>query len=451
MSSAADISAAHHQPSPGSDAALAGGWTWPEARAACDDHARGNFVRSWQFALDAPTFPPIRAALEQRFAPPCGLPWSVEGSERAPGRFETEAARATWSEHLHRLLKSTLRDVALMGFSVWQHPITVNPDTLRHEVTTIERWPLSAVRYTAVPFMDPWSPGKWICGYYAIVFGDGDSIGDVLWGNSKVNFRFVQLPAPGKTDGHWTVIGEGDRPHEGGAVRSLDVPFVAGQLGARSRANLLKTLGRQSPVGILPGQTPVLSDEGKAMARVIGGIGIAADGAVLPGGSDIKGFSITTPTASLFIDDAQLTQLSVALAILGRGGALGKEDAQYPSPVEAEVPEDLVRADVGIIERAGSVLLQLVAGLNNDALPEPIRLCGHMPDTEGAAAVKARQEQEKREAEKLVAFWAAVKAERDAGFTIDSKRLGSIAARCGVEAPELPPAAPPAAPSASPA
>jgi len=461
------------QAPPGSDAALARGWTWPEARRACDIHARGAFVDSWQFCQDVETLPAVRAAVRQLLASPCGLPWTTEGPDRAPGRFETEAAQAVWKKFRHRLLKPILRDLGLMGFTVLQHPITINPATLRHEITTIERFPLSAIRHTSYPLPDPWGPpGSYLYGYYAVIFGFGESIGDVLYPQlaaareqllgramagdqsagfaygeivappAGVNFRYIQLPRPGETseDGRWTVLGNGDRPHETeGAIRALDVAYVAGTLAPRSRSGLLKTLGRQVPVASLPGTTPVDSPEGKAAEAVVAGMGVTAAGAVLPGGTTLTGFAFTTPTAHFYVDDAQLTERAVALAVLGRAGALGKTDAQYPSPVEAEVPEDLVRDLVGAVERGISALFNHVARRNNDALPEPIRVCGHMPDTEQVARRDA-------EGKAMLQVAAVLKAEGDAGCSVTQDRAAYLTRR--LVAPD---AQPPVVAAASPA
>lgn len=449
------------QPQPGSDAALALGWTWPAARQACDDHKRGTFALSWQLWLDCDSLPAIRAAKAQRLASPCGLPWEVKGSTRAPGRYEVEGARGTWVHHLRRLVRPTLSDVIGMGFSVWQHPSAINPATLRREIITIERWPLSQVRFTATPFPDVWNPGKWIERYYAVQFGIGESLGAVMYGpqnptigrvpadayvpgGNGVWVRFIQLPRPGETDGHWTVVGEGDMPHMDGAICALDVSYVGGAILKRSGFNLTKTLGRQSPVGKLPGTTPVDSPEGKALEKVVAGLGATTAGAVLPGGADIGAFSLTTQNAGLFPEFSGMNLEDIELAILGRSGTMAKEDAQYVAakgPVQ-RVPEKLIRADVNLIERAASRLFTTVAEQNTPGAN--VVLDGHLPDTEQDERVKARQERETAEAKKLQEFWKAVAAERDIGFEFQptpegQARLDMLAVRCGVVAPRIPP------------
>lgn len=453
------------QAQPGSDAALALGWTWPAARQACDDHKRGTFTLSWQLWTDMDSLPAIRAAKEQRIAAPDGLPWEVLGPDRAPGRLERDSARRVWRDHMRRILRGTFEDVIGMGFSVWQHPSAVNPVTLRREVVTVERFPLSQIRFTATPFPDVWEPGRWINRYYAIQFGVGETIGTTMYGPQTlfgnavgpipdaarvpgangVWFRFVQLPNPGETDGHWTVIGEGDQPHLHGAVTALDVAYVGGSILKRAMFNLAKTLGRQSPVGELPPSTPVDSPEGKDLEKVVAGLGTTTAGAVLPGGAKIGAFSLTTQNAELFPSFAGLNLEDVELAILGRSGTMAKEDAQYVAakgPVQ-RVPEKLIRRDVGQIERAASRLFQTIAEQNTDR-PGRIYLTGHLPDTEQEERIAARQKREQMEATKLQEFWKAVEAERDVGFDFPptpegQARLDILAVRCGVVAPKIPP------------
>jgi hypothetical protein len=431
----------------GSDAIWAAGWTPEEARLAVDEHKRGTFRWSWQLSIDCTSYPPIRAALEQRISGASSLPWTVDGPERAPGRLETEAARQIWAEHLERLVDSTLIDVAMMGFSVWHHPLTVDPDTLRTVIAPlslgaapgdglpwvqplggVQRWPLSAVGYTAYPLAG-------VIGYYAILRGG----------------QRVQLPRPGETRGPWTVIGTGkggDQPHLRGAVTALDVPFTAGMLSMRARSNLGVSAGRASPTYELPPDVPVRTTVDGKPARGIGeeaadtlaALGAEQTAAIFPHGGKLDKFELTTTgAAEYFSSDLRDSMLMVALAVMGRGGALGKTDAQYQGPTEMETPEALERRDVGGLERGASGLFAELARANIGPDAVAPRLNGHLPDEGDANRVKAEQDAAKGEADKLKAFHAALYAERSNGFEVDQPRIDVIAAACGVTAPTLPP------------
>jgi len=442
-----NFTAALSQPQPGSDAALALGWAWPAARQACDDHKRGTFELSWQLWLDMSSLPAIKAAVEQRLASPCGIPWEVIGPTRAPQRFETEAARSTWQKHLARLLRATLSDVIGMGFSVWQHPSAVNPATLRREIVTVERWPLSRVRYTATPFPDVWNPGQWIERYYAIQFGIGPSMGSTLYGPQDARIgalgmdgeyqkipdaaylagaagvwvRFIQLPRPGETDGHWTMIGEGDQPHMNGSITALDVSYVGGAILTRSGYNLSKTLGRQSPTMELPPGVMPNEPEGKDAGKVLANIGVSPTGGVFQHGSKLSAFALTAQNADLFPAFKAGTLEDVELAILGRSGTMSKEDAQYVAakgPV-VRVPEKLIRRDVGVVEKGASLLFTSIARQNVGDIDE-IHLVGKLPDTEQDERKMAKGARMKLVAEIL-------KAEGDAGCVVSQERAAAVA------------------------
>jgi hypothetical protein len=448
----------------GSDAVWAAGWTPAEARLAVDQWKRGTFRWGWQLSLDVTGYPPIRAALEQRLATPSALPWTVEGGTRAPGRLETEAAKLLYEEHLARLLRSTLRDLALCNIAVWHHPLTVNDETLRAEVMPylpiapegmvteggpawgvpvggVLRWPLSAVGWTAYPI-------RGIVGYYAIAQGN----------------RWIQLPRPGTTVGEWTVVGEGDMPHVDAPICSLDMSFTAGMLAMRARSNLGVSAGRASPIGTMPEDVPVHTTDangaqvqgpGEDAAATLAALGVEQQGALFPHGFELDKFELTTTgAAEYFSTDLRDSILMVALAILGHGGALAKTDAQYQSQEgrEVDVPEALTRRDVRAIERAANGLFAMLAEINS-GLPaaRAPTLQGHLPDADQADRIKVEQAQAQAEAEKLQAYHAAVFAERSNGLAIDQERANAIAAKCGVDAPTLPPGGlPPVQPAETP-
>ena len=468
MPQPANWTADFFQPQPGSDAALALGWTWLAARAASVDHKRGDFALSWQLWTDMDSLPAIRAAKGRRLASPSGLPWEVVGPTRAPGRLETEAAQDLWERHGRRLLKSTLSDIVGEGFSIWQHPAT-----RRREVIAIERWPISQVRFTPTPFPDVWQPGKWIERYYAIQYGVGESLGAVMYGpqtlrpvpsgaylpgGNGVWVRFIQLPRPGETDGHWTFVADpigADQPHLSGAVTALDVPYVGGAIMSRSMYALSKTLGRQGILGKMPPETQVqgaaqqgqpadgLSPEGRAMRRTVAGFGLTEGEAVIPHEADIKAVEITGQTAGLFPSFAALNLRDVEMAILCHAGTTAKQDAQFvpKDGVETKVPQHLERADVRTIRNGFERLVNLLAMEN--AGVEGIELRDHLPNAEDDERLAAKQLRDKTEADKHKSAHAALYAERANGFDFPptpegQADLDALFARFGCRAPKIP-------------
>lgn len=440
----------------GSDAVWAAGWTPAEARLAVDQFRRGSSFRwGWQLSLDAPGYPPIKSALEQRLATPCGLPWGVSGGARAAARVEAEAARLLFVQHLARLIRTTLRDLAMCGLSVWHHPLAVDPDTLRTEIAPyhpaaiadptlvppgvpvggVQRWPLSAVGWTPYPV-------RGVMGYYAIAQGN----------------QWIQLPRPGTTEGEWTVVGEGDMPHLDAAICSLDMPFTAGMLAMRARSNLGQSAGRASPIGYMPEDVPVhtppdangnaVQGPGEDAAETLAALGTEQTAALFPHGFKVDKFELTTTgAAEYFASDLRDLLMMVSLAVSGHAQALGKTDAQYQSQEgrEVDVPEALTRRDVRAIERAADGIFAMLAEMNSGLPAEKApKLEGHLPDADQAERVKAQQEQDQREAEKHAKAHAALYAERSNGFDFPptpegQARLDALFARFGCLAPKIPP------------
>jgi hypothetical protein len=418
----------------GSDAVWAAGWTPAEARLSVDQFKRGTFRWGWQLGIDCTSYPPIKCALDQRLATPCGLPFEVTGPTRAPARFETEAARRRWHKHINRLKRSTLRDLAMFGLSVWHHPLAVDGETGRVEVAPfvqgqkfnpdqtgggldlsawgvdyggVQRWPLSAVGWTAYPLLG-------VIGYYAITLGG----------------QRIQLPRPGETVGEWTVVGEGDQPHLDGSICSLDMEFTGGMLTRRARANLGVSAGKASPWYDMPDAVAVGDPEGLAAQDVMRGLGSEQAAAVFPSGGKHGVFELTTAgAADYFSKDLRDSILMVALAIMGRGSALAKTDAQYQGPTEKDVPEALVRRDVVALERAFNGIASMLAEMNSgiDEADAP-KLNGHLPDEEQIA----RRESEGKA---MIQVAQILKAEGDAGCAVTQVRASAIAHRLGTMAP----------------
>lgn len=425
----------------GSDAVWAAGWTPAEARLGVDQWKRGTFRWAWQLGIDSLSHPAIKCAEADRSAEAESLPWDVGGPDRAPGRIEKEAAAQLFDLHLRRLIRSTLFDLGMFGMSVWHHPLTIDPETLRTEIAPltigpgdgawaqpiggVQRWPLSAVGWTAYPLLG-------VLGYYAIGLGG----------------ERIQLPRPGETSEEWTVVGRGDMPHVvDAAIVALDMPFTGGMLTMRARNNLGISAGRASPIGYLPDDEAVNGAIGKEAQLTLAGMGEEQAAALFPAGMKVDKFELTTVGAAEYFHTDLLDLLMlVSMVLRGHAGALAKLDAQYQPKAgqEENLPQALVRRDVTSIERAASGIFAMLA-LRNAGLPaeRAPKLCGHLPDADQAARIEAEQKRQITEAEKLAKFHNAVSVERANGFQFigpeGQKRLEAIAKRCGVEAPILPP------------
>ncbi len=430
----------------GVDVAWASGWNAELASGAVASHMRGSFYASNQLTKDLPRYPPIRAALAQRVSAARSAEYSVTGPTRAPGRIETEAAQVLWfGDHvepekprseedpvddarsdasrraargpLARLQKSTFRDLAMMGFSVWQHPIRVNPITLRHEIESIERWPLGAVEYVANGVDEE--------GYYAI-----DATGN-----------YLPLPKPGSTDGHWTVVGEGDRPHEDGAAISLDMSFIAGMRARRAFANMIDTMGKASPLCELPDEVSPDEQEGKDMLAMVKALGTKQAAGVHRKGGKVYPFEVTSRTGDLLPQVTDEQARMVAWALLGHDATISRGDV-YNDPTAQSVPQDLTREDVRAFALACSNLFEVLARLNVGADVEAPRLVAVLPDVDQDARRKAANERraalDAHRTAQLAAGKAAaeqITAERAAGVVMDDARVAQIYETAGLAVP----------------
>jgi hypothetical protein len=394
----------------GVEDAWAAGWNMVTARAAVDAHMTGTFVYSWQLRIDAPRYPPIRAALNQRIAAARSATYIVVGPERAPGRFETEEAERLQSL-LEDLERSTFADLAMMGFSVWQHPIEIDPVTLRHRVTMIERWPLAAVERTS------WD-GRGPEGYFAIT-KEGDRI---------------PLPKPGTTDGHWTIVGEGDQPHLDGAILALDASYVAGQMARRAFSNLTNTLGKASVVGELPDTIATTDPAGVDMLKMVKSLGTTQTAGVHQKGARVYAFEVTTRTGELLPDMTNDQVRMVAWALLGHDASITRGDTVYNDPTAQAVPEDLTREGVKVYTGAVNSILALLSRLNIGAEAEPPKLVGVLPDSDQDARLKAAAERAKGRAERHALLIAAIEAERGLGL-VTQQRVNLLAAEFDAPAP----------------
>jgi hypothetical protein len=399
---------------PGVEAAWASGWTPTSARAAVDAHKLGQFTWTYQLAIDCTSYPPIKAALDQRLAEPEALPWAIEGSTRAPGRFETEAAVELWEEDLQPLVRSTLRDHALLGMAVWQHPIVWDDVFERFTVSSVEWWPLSAVVYLPFGWLDDLRPG-----YYAI-----NNLGER-----------IRLPKPGTTDGHWTVLGEGNVPHLDGAICALDVSFTKGQLARRAEANLSDAIGRASVVGELPPDVNINSPEGKDMLAMLRDLGSKIRVGIHMSKARVYPFEIATQTGELFPQLLEGDARHVAWALLGVDATLGRGENVYNDPTLQSVPQHLKRRDVGTVERGASNLFAAISALNQGERAQPPRLVGHLPDAEQDARRESVQKRRaaddahlRAEVDRLATFSATLAAARAAGFTVDQQYVEELAA-----------------------
>lgn len=269
-------------------------WTPPQARQAVTFHLKGWPYLSAALARDAPRYPPVMGAIRQRTAAPLRTSFAVEGPDRAPGRFAVEDLQDIFDEQFRPSYDEKLRDLAFLGGHVIHQHWEL--DAKRGlEVPRLKRWPHEAIVWQGA---SPGRPGGW----YAITADSG----------------MVRI-VPG--DGHWIVLGHGERWHEMGAIVALGLTFVGGELARRDEAGLSEAAGRSAPVAELPDKVKVNDEQGRAVQAAMIDLGRARKGIVVPNGTKITPFSIASDT-DFFEKNLQGMLQHVSFAILGQSGTM---------------------------------------------------------------------------------------------------------------------------------
>ncbi len=312
------------------------GYTPPEAREAVLAHLRGWMYQSASLARHCLRQAYISGALARRSAPTLRTQWSQNVSDRGPKWAGADLDDA-FVRQFRPGLEEKLRDVSMLGGSILHiHYIDDVKAGVRRP--RLKRWPHEAIYWRAE---SPGYPG----GYYAVTSDSG----------------LVRI-TPG--DGHWAFIAHGERWHEFGAILSLGEIFPPSKLAERDEAGLSEAAGRASPWATLPEGVPVggpvdtkdaaavsKAAIGGAVQKMVAGLGRARTGAVVPFGTKIEGFEITSDTQ--FFDRYSLRQLmKIGYAIMGIPSPGPGAESHYTPIVGWSVDEALVDKDHEAIVRA---------------------------------------------------------------------------------------------------
>ncbi len=377
--------------------ALIAGWNVSTVRGAIDAHDTGSsFVLSGGLAVVASRYPWIFAALRQRKAPPLGLSREVYGGDsgsalRAKQGF-SRVARA-----IERLHGDIFDGHAQLGFQVLQHVWRPSADASTIEPTT-KLWPSSCV------WLNPRSGGlESITTEGRIPIIDGD--------------------------GHWTIIGAGQRPFLNGAVRAYGENWAGARYAQRDEEALSAYLGRLCPIGILPAAILPNTPEGDAFDAAVKDLGEAQSGAVFPTGSQITTLpNVDAGAAQLFAGLLERRGRACAMVILGTDGTISKgSPGVYTSPLFGEVAFAVVREDTAHagagISRLGAVYGAVNYGLSEEESPGYRWL---LPDPTEADRRKALAEAD-------LALAATLTAWKAAGIEITPERANALAKRYGAD------------------
>jgi hypothetical protein len=394
-----------------------GGRTLPIARVDIETHDSGDsFLGSSILAIASTRFPAVYTALGVRCAPAIALPRQVDGGARGLARIVREEVEAQLCPRQGLLpspcFPSTLWgaisiDLALMGFAVLQH-VYGPPDAAGRRRVYTRRWPTWAVYYQ--PYRRT----------YVALTNEGNV--DIL------------------NDGKFTLIGKTDIPHLQGAIRALMLPTLDGAQVIQARAQWIDRFSDPKFIATLPPDIAARSDIGLALQAALKIIRGPGGFGVLPHGTGFQAVGLDSKASTCF-KEALESDNSYISAILT--GVDTTADAGVYKPLvfwgilRSTVGDDLAAINRGVNQ--GHVYpftrFNYEAGIEEaDARgiwTDPV-LSTPLPDPEADARHEAN-------AKKQQAFYAAVKAERDAGGNPDQDRIDALAEQHGASPFVLPP------------
>lgn len=390
------------------------GFDLQRVRRAISLHRIGNFLESSTLAMVCLGFPPVMTAVGQRMAPALALPRMIRSGNRGLSRVlgaEIEKQICP-REGLYpsdyfpsSLFGVTQFDIAMMGFSVWQHAFGApDPETGIMPLYT-RRWPTWAVQYY-----------RYRRTYVAIT--DSGPV-DIL------------------NDGKFTLIGDSEEPHFMGAVLAISEEALDGISTRNARGHYIDAYGNPKWIGIMPeGQGPN-SKEGDAMMDALATLRAPDGWGIIPYGSDVKLEGLDAGKSTVLKDALDSNWKSVTSVLLGSDGTTSRGAGVYTSPIFEHVARYVVDRDIHAIVRGanqGHVRTYLehnyalsiaeASGWVDPVLDIPL------PDPDADARIKSY-------ADRLVRFHEIVEKERQAGFLVTQERANQIAASLEIDPPTL--------------
>lgn len=390
------------------------GFDLKRVRSALSLHRIGNFIESSLLCQVVLGFAPVMAALSQRMAPALALPRHIRAGTRGLSRRlgEDIEAQITPRDGLipsdyfpSTLYGSTIFDLAMMGFSVWQHAFgEPDPDTGIRPLYT-RRWPTWAIQYYRYRRT------------YVAITTDGPV--DIL------------------NDGKFTLIGDSEEPHFFGAILALAEEAFDGLCTRRARASFIDRYGNPKWIATMPPNVAPRTPEGDAMMQALATIRGPDGFGIVPNGTtvDIKG--LTTADSKTMGDALASNWQHIAATLLGSDGTMTRGTGVYSAPIFAGVRRDLVDRDLRCVVRGvnqghiGTWLrynyAETIAAAGNWIQPA---LDIPLPDPDADARIKSYGDRVKR-------FHEIISAERSAGFEITQDRVNQLAGSLEIDVPVL--------------
>lgn len=421
-------------------------WTLAEIFAARDAQIRGQFAKPAQMAVSMRTNAAIGVARRGRLAPQKCIKVELVPAKGAGSTAMHGEADALYGDAGIAFTPGTRADVegclvdhgVAFGYNTW----TVREDGSRTDVE-VRFWPIEHVRWDElrgcyVTRVDPTTPAE----------PPGDE-GVSYLGSGEVEIVHG--------DGRWIIWSLADhRPHQqDAAILDACVVWATNAFSNRDWAKSSVAHGNVKMLGTMPDGSALQDENGdtpeaKAMIALMRDMaGGDETVGLLPGGAKADFVAPAGTNYQVFSELVLSSERLAARIYLGTDGVLGSNGGG-PGVDIGElfgVATTKVQGDLSAISRGlqtGSI--EIWAALNFGSSEKAPTHRYMIPDAD-ADADKASL------ATRRQAFYADLKAAKDAGAVVDQAFVNALAAQYDVEPIRLPeaPAAAPAAPSAAPA
>lgn len=375
-------------------------WEVPTILGVRNEHMRGEFSRSTVLAAAMKTCPPIYSSLMNRIAPPSGLARRIVG----PSEDIREQAAAWFGPRslAFAAVPDGFETQAMMGQAIFQNVWSTRDDGSRRDVH-LEPWPSEAVVVDA-------TTGRFKAltrdGLVDIVHGDGK------WVVAKLHYA---------------------KSWQWGAIVALAGLWPENALTRRDRNQAVEAHGQIKPIGTLPQGTPIDSEEGRFMIRMMQAFQRSRSGGLKPFGSTVEFPSSDSAAWQIFRDALGSSSADIAKILLGQDATSGLgKDAPGVGPALFGVRNDIVERDIrdGMEPALTLGTLRPWTALNFGRVDEHPAIEWLIPDADEDARVSSL-------ATRTQSFYAAIKAERDAGCVVDQDRVSKLAVEFRVTAPKL--------------
>jgi hypothetical protein len=414
-----DIARLAEQVSPPKQNAGAVAWSLADIFTARDQQMIARFNRPARLAESMRTDDALAVAYENRLAPQRCIPVAIQPAKGARGVPIANEAEALYGQNGIGIRAGTVGDIhgclVNHGVAFGANTATPREDGSRVDFE-LKAWPIEHVR---------WDSFK-----QCFVTQTEDGEEEIHHG-----------------DGRWVVFAKNElEPWKGdAAILPAALVWARHAYGMRDWAKSSVAHGNAKIVGELPEGVPLqrfdeqgnsegLSEEAAAFLELLKALGSDGTAGIRPAGSKTEFVSNNSSAWQIFSELVTNAEKAAARIYLGTDGTLGTQGGAPGVDIQAlfGVALTKVQGDLACIERGilTGVIEPWCAINFGDSSLAPQRVY-QIPDADKDArhAAEAAREQ---------AFFASVKAAREAGFAITPEYVAELAKRHDVAAPPLP-------------